>query len=176
MKPVAGVLNALPGADLDAALRKCCGSTRWVESMRECTPFADDDEVFTTADRVWEALGPEDWLEAFAHHPRIGDRIPPAPADRDHDDTPTSADWAQKEQAGMDSAVAEVRERLLRGNQEYEERFGHVFLICATGRSAESMLAALEERILHDADTELRIAAVEQAKITRLRLKKLADA
>lgn len=141
--------------------------------MSRSRPFADDATVFASADRLWRDLNADDWLEAFGHHPRIGDRIPTVEAAEDV--ASTRDHLARTEQAGMDSAVDDVRARIERGNREYERRFGHVFLICATGRSADEMLASLEERLEHDAATELRIAVGEQAKITRLRLNKLAN-
>jgi 2-oxo-4-hydroxy-4-carboxy-5-ureidoimidazoline decarboxylase len=108
---------------------------------------------------VWWSLEPEDWLEAFATHPRIGER--------------DGGDWTASEQAGMDEADAEVHRALVAGNRAYEERFGHVFLICATGLSGEEMLAALHRRLSNEPEAEVRVGAAEQAKITRLRLGKL---
>ena len=118
--------------------------------------------MFTAAETVWWSLEPEDWLEAFAAHPRIGGRA------RDV--------WSSTEQAGMKGATAGTQTALAAGNREYEARFGHVFLICATGRSAAEMLSELVQRLGNDPATELRIAAGEQAKITRLRLQKLVTA
>lgn len=176
MRRVAEALNGLSDEALSAALSACCGSARWALEMSAHHPFTDDEAVFTTADRIWVGLNAEDWLEAFAHHPRIGGRMPSPAPEAERSDNSAGRDWARNEQSGMMSAGNEVRRRIVRGNQEYEEEFGYVFLICATGRSADEMLAELEERLTHDAATELRIAAAEQAKITRLRLQKLADA
>jgi len=117
--------------------------------------------MFAAAERAWWGLGPDDWREAFAAHPRIGERGPDA--------------WSAAEQAGMSSAADATRRALAAGNRAYEERFGQVFLICAIGRSAADMLADLERRLGNDPVTELRVAAAEQAKITRLRLEKLAS-
>lgn len=121
------------------------------------------------AERAWWGLPPADWTEAFGAHPRIGEagndggrrRATGAPA------------WPQEEQSGAADATAEARRALAEGNRKYEKRFGHVFLICATGRHAEEMLAELRRRLHNDPAAELRIAAGEQAKITRLRLEKL---
>lgn len=121
-------------------------------------PFQNVDDLYRAAEDVWWSLEGSDWLEAFAHHPRIGER---------------AAGWAKGEQSGVADASADVRKALTRRNRMYERRFGHVFLICATGRGATEMLANLDQRMDNDPATELRIAAGEQAKITRLRLDKL---
>ncbi len=122
-------------------------------------PYADDRALLEAADRAWWELGREDWLQAFSAHPRIGER---------------SADsWSRWEQAGVDGAGADIRRRLAAGNEAYERRFGHVYLVCATGREAPELLADLETRLTNDPARELRIAATEQAKIIRLRLEKL---
>jgi OHCU decarboxylase len=140
-------------------LGRCCGSTRWARRLAAARPFASDAELLRLADEVWWSLEPEDWLEAFATHPRIGER--------------DGGDWTASEQAGMDEADAEVHRALVAGNRAYEERFGHVFLICATGLSGEEMLAALHRRLSNEPEAEVRVGAAEQAKITRLRLGKL---
>jgi OHCU decarboxylase len=127
--------------------------------MLEGRPFLDDERLLEAARRVWWDLGREDWLEAFAAHPRIGER--------------PAAGFASHEQAGMDGAAAGIRAALAEGNRRYEQRFGHVFLICATGRGADELLAELRRRLGNDPSTELREAAAEQARITELRLSRL---
>ena len=122
-------------------------------------PYASDAQVREAAEREWWALDRTDWLEAFAAHPRIGERA--------------TDDWSRREQHRVDDAGEEVRRAIERGNRDYEARFGHVYLVCATGRSAEDLLADLRRRLANDAQQELRIAAGEQAKITALRLEKL---
>ncbi|HXF94472.1 MAG TPA: 2-oxo-4-hydroxy-4-carboxy-5-ureidoimidazoline decarboxylase [Gemmatimonadales bacterium] len=157
---IAEYLNALGPDAARVALGRCCGSRRWVEAMLAAGPFPDDDAVFGAAERAWWALGPDDWREAFAQHPRIGE--------------PEGAGaWERAEQAGVAGATGETRRALARGNREYERRFGHVFLVCAAGRSAHQLLTELRRRLAHDPADELRVAAAEQAKITRLRLEKL---
>ncbi len=155
-------LSGLPVNSARAALTRCCASRRWVDAMLAARPFPSDAALFEAAERAWWALGKRDWLEAFGGHPRIGERGGGIDA------------WARHEQAGMSRAGEETRTALAQGNREYEARFGHVFLICATGQSATDMLGALRARLGNDPATELRIAAAEQAKITRLRLEKLA--
>ena len=142
-------------------MARCCGAGRWVDGMVAARPFADDEAVLEAAERLWWALGPGDWLEAFAGHPRIGERA--------------GNDWARAEQAGVDAAGVETRRALAAGTEEYERRFGHVFLICATGRSADEMFGELRRRLKHEPARELRVAAGEQAKITRIRLEKLVS-
>jgi 2-oxo-4-hydroxy-4-carboxy-5-ureidoimidazoline decarboxylase len=159
----AGRLNALPTPAARDALDRCCGARRWVEAMLAARPFASDQALYETAERAWWTLRPADWLEAFGRHPRIGAR----------GEASTDA-VARREQAGMDGADAATRRAVDEGNRAYEQRFGHVFLICATGRSAEEMRRELERRLTNDAAAELGVTAAEQAKITRLRLERLA--
>lgn len=165
--PVAAFLNSQGADAARAALQRCCAATRWVDGMLAALPFADDATLFATAERLWWQLPPADWREAFAAHPRIGER----PSER-HGATRA---WSEQEQAGVRGADDDTRRALAEGNRAYEERFGHVFLICATGLTATAMLAALQRRLQHSPDDELCIAAAEQAKITRLRLEKLVQ-
>jgi len=165
-------LNALPSPAFADEVRTCCASTAWAARLAETRPFADFDALLAAADQAWEATGPEDWQQAFAAHPRIGARVRAAPvpgtADREQ-----GRGWAQREQSATQVASAETLDALAEGNRAYEQRFGHVFLICATGRSADEMLAALRTRMGNEPDAELRVTAEEQRKITRLRLAKL---
>ena len=157
----AAYINSLPVAAARSALARCCGARHWVDAMVAARPFASDAELLATAERVWWGLGRVDWLEAFAAHPRIGDRVG------------AGMDWERREQGGADGAAEATRAALSQGNATYEERFGHVFLISATDKTADEMLGALRGRLTNDPVTELRVAAEEQAKITRLRLHKL---
>lgn len=152
-------LNRLDNGAAFAALLRCCGSRRWAKQLAHARPFGSEAELLRVADEAWWELEPEDWLEAFAAHPRIGES--------------DGEKWTAREQSGMDGAPISVRRALEAGNRDYEAKFGHVFLICATGLSGDEMLAALRRRLASDPDTELREAAAEQAKITRLRLGKL---
>lgn len=160
-------LNGLSPADAERELLACCGSRAWAREMVRRRPFADVDRLLAAADEVWRKLREADWLEAFRSHPRIGERKAQTPqADRDRK-------WSAREQSGMDAAAAAVRQDIADGNRAYEERFGFIFIVCASGRSAEEMLSLLRERLGHDPASEIRVAAGEQAKITRLRLQKL---
>jgi OHCU decarboxylase len=162
-------LNAL---DEDAAVRellRCCGSSRWARTMAASRPFSSVAAIDRTADEVWQRLEASDILEAFAAHPRIGAG---GAGGAGSDGAPQ---WSSQEQAGVRAASGDVSERLAAGNRAYEARFGYIFIICATGKSAGEMLASLEQRLTHTPDRELRIAAEEQRLITRLRLTKLVD-
>lgn len=169
MRGPAAHLDALPREEAAEALRRCCASERWVDRMLELRPFGDDERLFAEAERVWGELEPEDWREAFEAHPRIGEREPSG----GEPDDPTASEWSREEQSGVEGSAAPTRRALEEGNRRYEERFGHVFLIFASGRSGEEMLAELRHRLGNAPDEELRIAAGEQAKITRHRLEKL---
>ncbi len=149
------------------ALRRCCGSTRWVEAMLARRPFASKTALHQAAEEVWNALAREDWLEAFAAHPRIGDMT----ALRQK--FAATADLCGTEQAGVAGAAEQMLRDLAEANQSYEERFGYIFIVCATGKTASEMLDLLRVRLNNDPETEITIAAGEQAKITRLRLEKL---
>jgi OHCU decarboxylase len=152
--------NRLSDEEAAGELLAVCHSRRWAKQVAAGRPYADLAALQRAADEVWLGLGPEDWLEAFAAHPRIGEGRGAA------------ADWSRQEQAGVGGAD-DVRERLARGNAEYEARFGHVFLISAAGRDATEILAALTDRLGNDPATELRVAADEHRRITRLRLERL---
>jgi OHCU decarboxylase len=132
--------------------------------MTAARPFGNAESLAEAADRTWRGLSKDDWLEAFGAHPTIG----AAPPESDR----TNA-WARQEQSGTRVASPETLAELALLNREYAERFGHVFLVCATGKSADEMLALGRQRLRNDPETELAIAAEEQRKITRLRLEKL---
>ena len=150
--------------DARERLFACCGSTRWVTLMLARRPFASRDRLLAAANDVWNALSEDDWNEAFSHHPRIGER------NLSQAKFAATRALSEKEQAGVSGASEDVMAALADVNRAYEDRFGYVFLICATGRTAVEMLAAARERLAHDRATEIRIAAAEQAKITALRL------
>tara|TARA_B100001750_G_scaffold91149_1_gene72001 strand:- start:188 stop:697 length:510 start_codon:yes stop_codon:yes gene_type:complete len=164
----AEVLNGLDDAAARAALTRCCGATRWVDGMLTRRPFADDPALHAAADEVWATMERGDILEAFEHHPRIG-----ASLDALREKFAATAGWSGSEQASVAQASEETLHALRDGNVAYEQRYGHIFIVCATGKSAAEMLALLQARMDHDPAEELRIAAAEQAKITHLRLDKL---
>jgi 2-oxo-4-hydroxy-4-carboxy-5-ureidoimidazoline decarboxylase len=136
--------------------------------MARLRPFDSETALLEAAERVWWGLSRLDWLEAFASHPRIGD----VGALRAR--FTTTAAWSAGEQAGVAGAPERVLQELALGNDRYEARFGYLFIVCATGKTAEEMLALLQQRLAHDPDDEIRVAAAEQAKITRIRLERIA--
>jgi 2-oxo-4-hydroxy-4-carboxy-5-ureidoimidazoline decarboxylase len=160
-------LDRLAEPDARATLVDCCGAARWVDAMLAARPFTDRTGLLQAADRADRALRMADWLEAFACHPRIGD------FETLRARFGAAADWSRAEQQGARDAGERTLRALAEGNAEYERRFGHRFIVCATGRSADQMLALLRERLAHDAVLELEVAAGEQARITRLRLDRL---
>lgn len=161
-------LDTLPEPALRDGLRGCCGSARWIEAMIAARPYRDVEGLHAAARRAAARLEKDDWLEAFGHHPRIGDlealRVRFAHAG--------SQSWSRGEQAGVAGGDDAVLERLAEGNQRYEKRFGYLFILCATGKTAPEILAALEERLNYGRAEELGVAAAEQMKITHLRLDK----
>ena len=160
-------LNSLTALEAANELRQCCGSRHWAEQMSRDRPYSTLDTLITHADRLWWSLTPDDWLDAFRSHPKIGEK---KASDKV---SAQSSQWSGQEQAGVSSASQDTVDLLASLNRAYEEKFGFIFIICATGKTSEEMLAALKDRLQHDSDTELRLAAAEQAKITQLRLKKL---
>ncbi|HKP29779.1 MAG TPA: 2-oxo-4-hydroxy-4-carboxy-5-ureidoimidazoline decarboxylase [Gemmatimonadales bacterium] len=152
-------LNSLPESEASDRLHECAGSSRWVRRMLRARPFPDVDTLLKAADRAWEGSKRADWLEAFAGHPRIGERAASA--------------WSRQEQSAARDAARRVSTRIAELNREYEERFGHIYIVCATGRTGEELLGDLLSRMGNDAEHELRVAAREQQKITRLRLEEL---
>jgi OHCU decarboxylase len=166
-------LNALPSAAARAELLKCCGSTRWAATLIERRPFANLDQLFEQSSDVWWALDQSDWLEAFRSHPKIGEKKAAAAAGAADLVATQSQRWSAEEQRGVARAGEEAIEKLARLNRAYEEKFGFIFIVCATGKSTDEILALLETRLENETAAELRIAAAEQAKITDLRLRKL---
>lgn len=161
-------LNAMNESEAYNAFFRCCGSARWARAMASLRPFAGRAQLLGTAETTWWHLGDGDWKEAFTHHPRIG-----ADVAKLREKFAATATWSAGEQAGVSAADEATIQALAAGNTAYEERFGHIFIVCATGLSAAEMLRRLNERLDNEAAAELRIAAGEQVKITALRLSKL---
>jgi 2-oxo-4-hydroxy-4-carboxy-5-ureidoimidazoline decarboxylase len=162
-------INAMPDEKASQILAECCGASRWVAGMLARRPFKSRAAVLSTADEIWRSLDPADWREAFSHHPRIGERKSAV------SQSERGSAWAAGEQSGVEHAHDDVRKALAVANREYEQRFGYMYIVFATGKSAEEMLALARQRLQNDPDVELRTAAEEQRKITRLRLDKLLD-
>jgi 2-oxo-4-hydroxy-4-carboxy-5-ureidoimidazoline decarboxylase len=165
------VLNALSIEEARATLLRCCGAPRWAAWMLTQRPFASTEALLKAAAGVWTQMEKADMLEAFRHHPPIGADI------EDLRRTfAATVSWSSAEQAGVAGADDATLAALRDGNIRYHEKFGYVFLVCATGKTAAEMLALLRARLANDPETELAVAAGEQAKITRLRLQKLGAA
>jgi allantoicase len=160
-------LNRVPERQLQRELLDCCGSREWARRMAARRPLTSAEHVYSAADELWQSLGAEHWLEAFHHHPRIGERRAKAKQ------SAKSRSWSAKEQSGMDRAPAETLAELEQLNRDYEARFGFIFIICASGKTPDQSLQALRQRLENQREAELRIAAEEQRKITRLRLERL---
>ena len=161
-----GKFKVIEMVELKESLTKCCGSTNWVSAM--CEDFPDNiEKIYEKAEKVWFELNEKDWLEAFTHHPKIGDL---ASLEKKFGST---KDFTSNEQSSVNHASIETLKELAEYNQKYEDKFGFIFIVCATGKTADEMLALIKERINNDYHTELKIAAGEQNKITKLRLEKI---
>lgn len=160
-------LNALGETQTRVELERCCGAKQWAERMLRARPFADRGALFAAAEREFWALGETGWHEAFSHHPKIGDHGSALAK------FARTAAWAAEEQSGAADASNTIRAGLAEANRVYEKKFGYVFIVCATGKTAEEMFGLLTARLENAPDRELANAAEEQLKITKLRLEKL---
>lgn len=162
-------LNVLPSNEAKRELLKCCGAREWAAQLIAARPFNSVEDLIVKADQVWWSLEPRDWLEAFHSHPKIGEKKAAAAI------AVESQKWSEDEQSGARNSATETMAALAELNREYEEKFGFIFIVCASGKSSEEMLAILRQRVGNSADEELLNAAAEQAKITQLRLSKMID-
>jgi OHCU decarboxylase len=162
------ILDTFNGTDNDAALASlmsCCASHRWALSVATLRPFKDEETLFTIADFIWNKMQEPDWLEAFHAHPRIGERKPAEASAQ-------SKEWSSQEQAAVHDSRAEILAELAAENLRYERQFGFTYIVYATGKSAEEMLAILQTRLVNDRYTELSEAAEQQRQIMQIRLRK----
>jgi 2-oxo-4-hydroxy-4-carboxy-5-ureidoimidazoline decarboxylase len=157
--------NQLPGKQAEHEILPCCGSTVWAAGMANRRPLENNAVLLAVSDEIWRSISETDWLEAFRCHPRIGEPVT-------HASTAQSAAWPAQEQQRVADAADAVKIALAEGNREYERRFQHIFIVCASGKTASEILAILRRRLRNDAATELREAAEQQRLITRIRLKK----
>ena len=161
------VLAQWNSLDPDAAAREvlpCCGSRAWATELASRRPFADEAALAAASNEVWLALPEEDWQEAFDSHPRIGQKHAQSLA------TEESLRWSAQEQRSALSNDEAARLALQEANHRYEQKFGRIFIICATGKTSPDILRNLDERLQNDAATELREAVEQQRQITQLRL------
>jgi 2-oxo-4-hydroxy-4-carboxy-5-ureidoimidazoline decarboxylase len=171
MNEVLALWNAAPVAAARAQIFPCCGSTAWAREMTARRPFQDEAVLTAASDDIWRGLCKSDWLEAFRSHPRIGESGI-GESRRYGLAEKSSEDWAMGEQEKVADAEHAVKIALAEGNREYEKKFGHIFIVCATGKSGAEILRILTRRINNDADTELHEAAEQQRQITQIRLRK----
>lgn len=162
-------LNTISQPQLKEELSKCCGSTSWVKIMMTWFPADSKEALLENAEEVWYECNQDDWKEAFGHHPKIGD------TESLTKKFASTAQWASGEQSGVNTASKETIEALAEANRLYEEKFGYIFIVCASGRSAGEMLEILRSRLNNKPEEEIKIAADEQNKITKLRLEKLLN-
>lgn len=160
-------LNSMSHKAATAAFQTVCGSSKWANAMAKARPFANREALLSQSRTIGTTLDKDDWLEAFSHHPRIGEKKAAA------GNTAQGSQWSTQEQAGVASAEAKTLDALAQGNQDYENRFGYIYLICATGKSAAEMLLMLQERMKNDPDTEIKVAAQQQELINQIRLEKM---
>ncbi len=161
--------NNLELSEAHKALMKCCGSKHWADKVLEYRPFKNREAIGQRADNIWyEFCTTTDWLEAFTHHPKIGGDL----KSLEKKFAPTKK-WSGDEQSGIQSASRETLVALADGNEAYYKKFGYIFIICATGKSAQEMLNILNTRLPNSKEEEIKIAMGEQAKITQIRLDKL---
>ncbi len=163
-------IDVMPADQARGLLSDCCGSAKWVNGMISRRPFKTFDRMLSAADDVADSLDSEDWLEAFAHHPRIGEQH------GEKKQGEIGSEWSGVEQAGADAADSTARAEIASVNREYEMRFGHIYIVSATGKSAAELLSLARKRLDNDPEKELRVAADEQRKITKLRLTKMLAA
>jgi 2-oxo-4-hydroxy-4-carboxy-5-ureidoimidazoline decarboxylase len=159
--------NQMPASEAASYISRCCGAKRWVEEMVSLRPFDSVMDLMSQAECVWQQLDKSDWLEAFSQHAKIGD-VNSLKAKYGK-----TKDWAKGEQGKVDLSATDTINELAKLNQEYDNRFGYMFIVCATGKTAPEMLEILKSRINNDPDKEILIASKEQNKITILRLEKL---
>lgn len=162
-------LNALSADEAARTFQACAASSRWVAAMLERRPFASREALLMAADAAWRELGPNDWREAIDAHPRIGETFSP------HSDAQSRA-WSRQEQSGVAGTDTDMRFELAQANREYEARFGHIFLVHATGKGFAEVLRLCRARMRNTPDEELAVAGNELRKIARTRLEKLLGA
>jgi 2-oxo-4-hydroxy-4-carboxy-5-ureidoimidazoline decarboxylase len=158
--------NRLPPEEAAREILPCCGSKTWAARVASKRPIHDEALLLATSDEIWRGLDETGWLEAFQSHPRIGESRP------ERNTTTKSSAWSEQEQQKAASAEEAVKMALKWGNREYEQKFGRIFIVCATGKSGAEILEILRRRLHNDEATELRQAAEEQRQIMHIRLRK----
>lgn len=160
-------LNSIPDDQLYSIFAECCGSTLWKKKLVNLRPYRDLNDLIEKSNSVWYSLKVEDWKEAFSVHPKIGD------LDSLREKYGKHETWSKGEQSKVNKANEATIQALQKHNSEYFKKFGYIFIVFATGKTAEEMLEILEKRLPNSTFEEIEIAGREQNKITRLRLEKL---
>ena len=158
--------NHLPTEEAVREILPCCGAKAWANGMARRRPFSEETTLLAASDEIWRNLAEADWMDAFRSHPRIGESRPPQSA------AAQSVTWSKQEQQSVTTAGDAVKIGLAEANREYERRFGHIFIVCATGKSGPEILEILRRRLENDKQTELREAAEQQRQIMHIRLRK----
>jgi 2-oxo-4-hydroxy-4-carboxy-5-ureidoimidazoline decarboxylase len=158
--------NVAPPDAAAAQILPCCGSNAWAREMAGRRPFEDETALMAAADEVWRGLNESDWMEAFNSHPRIGE------SSALNCSAQQASTWARQEQKKVADSGEAIKIALAEGNREYESKFGRIFIVCATGKSAAELLETLRRRLRNDETTELHEAAEQQRQITQIRLRK----
>jgi 2-oxo-4-hydroxy-4-carboxy-5-ureidoimidazoline decarboxylase len=166
--------NQLPARAARQTLLECCSAPGWPEQMTAGRPYCCADDAIKRSSAIVAALSAEDLSEALAGHPRIGE-APDTSQDRADRDGARSADWSRREQAGVDADDTQIRQALAEANLEYEQRFGHIYLVCASGRTGKELLALLRGRLQNEPEDEWQVVRTELKKINALRLRQLLD-
>jgi 2-oxo-4-hydroxy-4-carboxy-5-ureidoimidazoline decarboxylase len=169
MNPILQTWNESSEDTAVASLLSCCAAKHWAAAVAAQRPFASEASLCEAADKVWATMQEADWMEAFRAHPRIGERKPAVASAQ-------SKAWSSQEQSSVATAQSTILAELAQGNQQYEGQFGFTYIVCATGKSAEEMLAILQRRLNSDRQAELREAAEQQRQITQIRLRKWLEA
>lgn len=165
MNPILAAWNEAEPGTATSAMLACCAARRWADAMVALRPYSGVESLSITADEVWSTMEESDWLEAFAAHPRIGERKTASA-----DSVPTI--WSEQEQASARNAAQQLLDDLAEGNRQYENRFGFTYIVCATGKSADVILSMLQRRLINDRGTELQEAAEQQRQIMQIRIGK----
>ncbi len=166
MSDVLAVWNRLAAAEAENEIVGCCGSRAWARRIVSRRPLGDEAALLAASDEIWRGLSEADWTEAFRSHPRIGESSAEEAMEG------RSAEWSAQEQSGVATGGGGVKTALADANRDYERRFGRIFIVCATGKSAAEILAILRQRLQNDVVTELHEAAEQQRLITQIRLKR----
>ena len=169
--------NRLSAEEAAKELLPCCGSKTWAQRLASRRPLADEAALLAASDEIWFDLAAEDWMEAFRGHPRIGEKLgekigEKQAAQSPGQPAPVQSSWSAQEQRNVAAAGEEVKTALAEANRKYEHQFGHIFIVCATGKSGSEILEILRRRLQNDRDAELREAAEEQRQITHIRLRR----